>query len=120
MYAIRSYYVFLKFCGAVYQTGEVWLACYLLGFPISLVEALMLKSLTSTLSDMAFLIPNGYGIQEGAYLLLAALLGMSPEQALAISLATRIRELVFDLPGLLTWHFIEGKLLLVRNKVLTN
>ncbi|HEY5703526.1 MAG TPA: flippase-like domain-containing protein [Gammaproteobacteria bacterium] len=111
-----AFAVFLKVCGAVIQTGEVWLACYLLGFPISLIEALMLKSLTSTLADMAFLIPNGYGVQEGTYLLLATLLGMSPELALAVSLATRIRELIFDLPGLLTWHFIEGKLLLERRR----
>ena len=30
------------------QTGEVWLAAYLLGFPIGILEAVMLKSLSST------------------------------------------------------------------------
>ncbi len=98
--------------GLMLQTSEVWLACYLLGHPISLVEALMLKSLTSIITDIAFVIPNGYGVQEGGYIMLGALIGLSPELALAVSLATRIRELVIDLPGLICWHHIEAKYLL--------
>ena len=101
--------------GLMLQTSEVWLACYLLGIPISLIEALMLKSLTSIITDIAFVIPNGYGVQEGGYVMLGALIGLSPELALAISLATRIRELVIDLPGLICWHHIEAKYLLNRN-----
>jgi putative membrane protein len=100
--------------GLVLQTSEVWLACYLLGFPISIIEALMLKSLTTTISDIAFFIPNAYGVQEGGYVMLGALLGMTPEFALAVSLATRIRELLVDIPGLLVWQHFEGKLLLKK------
>ena len=100
--------------GLVLQTSEVWLACYLLGHPISIWEALMLKSLTSIMTDIAFMIPNGYGIQEGGYIMLGVLIGLSPELALAVSLATRIRELLIDLPGLVYWHHIEIKYLLNR------
>jgi len=102
--------------GLVLQTSEVWLACYLLGFPISILEALMLKSLTSTISDIAFFIPNAYGVQEGGYVMLGALLGMTPDIALAVSLATRIRELVVDIPGLLVWQHLESKLLLNKRQ----
>jgi len=101
--------------GLVLQTSEVWLACYLLGFPINIIEALMLKSLTSTISDIAFFIPNAYGVQEGGYVMLGALLGMTPDIALAVSLATRIRELVVDIPGLLVWQHFESKLLLKKS-----
>ncbi len=101
--------------GLIWQTSEVWLACYLLGYPISLIEALMLKSLTSIITDIAFVIPNGYGVQEGGYLMLGALIGLSPELSLTISLATRIRELIVDLPGLLYWHNIEAKYLLKKS-----
>ncbi len=97
--------------GLVLQTSEVWLGCYLLGFPISIVEALMLKSLTSTMSDIAFFIPNAYGVQEGGYVMLGAMLGMTADIALAVSLATRIRELVVDIPGLVAWQHIERKLI---------
>ena len=93
--------------GLILQTSEVWLACYLLGHPISLFEALMLKSLTSIITDLAFIIPNGYGVQEGGYLMLGVLIGLTPEFSLALSLATRIREIIIDLPGLLYWQYIE-------------
>ena len=114
----RFYYsVLLKSLGLILQTSEVWLACYLLGHPISIIEALMLKSLTSALSDIAFIIPNAYGIQEGAYIMLGTLLGFSPDFSLAISLATRIRELLVDIPGLLAWQFTEGKLWLQKQAI---
>ena len=95
--------------GLVLQTSEVWLACYLLGHPINLIEAIMLKSLTSIITDLAFIIPNGYGVQEGGYLVLGVLIGLTPEFSLALSLATRVRELIIDIPGLLYWQHIEVK-----------
>ncbi len=103
-----------KSLGLALQTAEVWLACLLLGHPIGLVEAILLKSLTATASDIAFLIPNGYGIQEGAYILVGAILGMSPEFALSLSLSVRLRELLIDVPGLLLWQHVEGQALLGR------
>ncbi|MBF8269689.1 MAG: hypothetical protein HW386_1398 [Gammaproteobacteria bacterium] len=104
----------LKTTGFIVQTGELWLACYLLGIPLNLVEALLLKSLTSTISDVAFIIPNAYGIQEGAYMMVGALLGIKPDLALALSLAIRVREFTIDPAGLLVWHQIETRRLLQR------
>ncbi len=104
--------------GLMLQTSEVWLGCYLLGFPISFIEALMLKSLTATISDIAFFIPNAYGVQEGGYVMLGALLGMTADLALAVSLATRIRELVVDIPGLVVWQHFESKLLLNKRHII--
>jgi len=106
--------VLLKSLGLVIQTTEVWLACYLLGYPLSLLEAMMLKSLTSTLGDIAFVVPNAYGIQEGSYMMVGALLGMNPDLSLAVSLAVRIREVIIDVPGLLAWQFIESHNLIRR------
>ena len=111
-----AFSVFWRTLGLALQTSEVWLACYLLGHPVSLIEALMLKSLTSIMSDIAFFIPNAYGIQEGGYVMLGVLLGLTPDFSLAVSLATRIRELMVDLPGILVWQHIEGKLLLNRHR----
>ena len=110
--------VFWRTIGLIASTGEVWLACYLLGYPISLLEAVMLKSLTSIITDVAFVIPNGYGVQEGGFMVIGALVGLSPEVGLTVSLAIRLREVVFDVPGLFLWHHIEVKYLLkkVNNK----
>jgi putative membrane protein len=99
--------LFLKPFGLAMQTAEVWLACLLLGHPIGLIESAMLKSLTSTLSDVAFVIPNAYGIQEGAFIVVGALVGLDAEVALALSLSLRIRDVLLDPPGLLVLHRIE-------------
>jgi len=106
--------VSLKTLSLILQTGEVWLACYLLGHPIGLLEAVLLKSLTTTLSDIAFIIPNAYGIQEGAYILIGAIIGLPADISLAVSLAVRIRDIVFDPAGLLTYQNIESKKLLEK------
>ena len=98
----------------IIQTAEVWVAAYLLGYPLGLLEAIMVKSLTTTISDAAFVVPNNYGIQEGAFVLIGGLVGIPPDAALALSLATRIRELLFDVPGLLFWQHTEARALVRR------
>lgn len=105
-----------RFGALVLQTGEVWLAAYLLGHPIGIVEALMLKSISSTLSDAAFVVPNSYGIQEGAFVVLGGLIGLGPDVSLAISLAIRIREVIIDVPGLVLWQHAEGRVLFRRRR----
>ena len=108
--------VTLRTLALMLQTGEVWLACSLLGHPIGILEAVMLKSLTSTLSDVAFIIPNAYGIQEGAFIVVGALVGLSADVALAVSLAIRIRDLILDPTGLMTLHQIESRQFFQRKK----
>ena len=101
----------LRLAARVLLTGEIWLAAYLMGHPITLMEALMLKSLSGALNGAAFVVPNGFGVQEGGYVLLGALVGLSPEFMLAVSLATRVRELLVSVPGLLAWQHAEGRAL---------
>jgi len=98
-----------RLAALVLQSGEVWLAATLLGYPITILEAILVKSLTSTLSDVAFVIPNSYGVQEGAFIVMGGLVGWPPDVGLAASLVLRIRELVIDVPGLLWWQHTEGR-----------
>lgn len=98
------------------QTAEVWAAAYVLGHPITIMEAMFLKSMTSTLSDVAFMIPNAYGIQEGAFVVLGAMIGLPPDLMLAVSISIRIRELIIDLPGLAIWQHAEGKHFFAKRK----
>lgn len=98
-----------RLLGLALHTVELWLACWLLGHPIGWSEALLLRSLTAAVSDIAFIIPNAYGAQEGAFIVVGALLGISPELALALSLALRLRDLAFDPVGLLALHHIESR-----------
>jgi len=101
--------IFWRVLALILQTAEVWAAAYVLGHPITIMEAMFLKSMTSTLSDVAFVIPNAYGIQEGAFVVLGAMLGLPPDLMLAISLSIRIRELLVDIPGLVIWQHAEGR-----------
>jgi hypothetical protein len=54
----------IRLMGRVLLTGEVWLAAWLLGFPVGLLEALMLKSLTGALRGAAFPVPGGLGFRK--------------------------------------------------------
>jgi hypothetical protein len=88
---------------------EVWLAAALMGHPISPWEALMIRSLSSAVRGATFFVPNGLGVQEGAYRLLGAVIGLPPGFALSMSLAVRARELIASVPGLLAWQHVEGR-----------
>lgn len=78
-----------------------------IGVDISVESVIVIESLIFTLRTAAFLVPGGVGIQEGAYLLIGPLFGLSPEAALALSLAKRARDLVVDLPALIIWQVSE-------------
>ena len=104
----------IRFLGTLVIAGEVWLAAALMGHPIGIVEAVMLKTLTSALRGAAFAVPAGLGLQEGGFIVLGSVLGLSPELMLAISLATRVRELMVGVPGLIAWQHAEGRAFLRR------
>ncbi len=91
------------------MAGEVWLALYFMGHPVSLVEAVILESLGQAVRGAAFAVPGGLGVQEAGFVLLGAALGLSPEVSLAVSLAKRLRELLVGLPALLVWQLAEGR-----------
>lgn len=99
----------LNLLGWIAGTGEVWLILYFLGHPVDWHEALLLESVGQAIRGAAFAIPGSLGAQEGGYLLLAPLVGLPPDAALALSLAKRVRELVLGIPGLVYLHFSERK-----------
>lgn len=97
----------LSLIGWLIGTAEVYLILQLLRFPVSWGDALLLESLGQAIRAAGFAIPGSLGVQEGGYLLLAPLVGLRPETALALSLAKRSREVLLGLPGLLYLHLSE-------------
>jgi putative membrane protein len=87
---------------------EVWVALRLAGAPLGFPTVLVIESLLYAIRTVAFAIPNAVGVQEGAYVLIGAAFGLTPEMALAISLLKRARDLMIGLPALGTWQFAEG------------
>ena len=94
--------------------GEIWLIMRLLHKPFTGIEALVLESLISGVSAVAFMVPGALGAQEGGFVVFGALVGLQPDTALAISLSKRVRELLLGLPGLFVWQCIEGRYFLRR------
>ncbi len=90
----------LSLVGWVVGTGEVWLIAAASRITrSSWRDALLLESLGQAIRGAAFAIPGSLGVQEGGYLLLAPLVGLPPEAALALSLAKRARELLLGRAG---------------------
>jgi putative membrane protein len=85
-------------------TGEVWLVLRFLGHPVGVADALLLESLVEAIRTAAFAVPGALGVQEGGFLVLGAMLGLTPQTSLALSLAKRVRELLLGLPGLVAWQ----------------
>lgn len=104
--AVRASFA-LNLIGWIVGTGEVWLALRFIGHPVGWIEAFALESLGQAVRGAAFAIPGALGVQEGGLLLLAPLLGITADTAIALSLCKRARELLLGLPGLLYWHWQE-------------
>ena len=100
---------FLSLVAWLVGTGEVYIILTLFGHPVSWSAALLLESLGQAIRGMAFAIPGALGVQEGGYLLICAMFGISAPNALALSLIRRIRELSLGVPGLMLWHYMEAR-----------
>ncbi len=95
--------------GMISGTIETWLALRWLGHPVGFGAALALESLTQAARNFIFLVPAGLGVQEATLVGVGHLLGIDGDLALALSLAKRMREILFGTPALLSWYWIEGR-----------
>ena len=86
---------------------ELWITLHLLGQPSSLRASLVVESLTMAVQSAMFFVPAGLGTQEGSFVLIGMAVGLSPEVALALSLARRVRQLLLGVPALAGWYGVE-------------
>jgi putative membrane protein len=94
--------------------AEAWTALWFMGHPLSFSSILIIESLVFALRSVAFAVPWAAGVQEGGYVVLGALFGLSPDVALALSLLKRARELITGLPALVMWQGKEVRKLIAR------
>jgi glycosyltransferase 2 family protein len=87
---------------------EVWLALRFAGAPLGFGVVLVIEGLLYAIRSVAFAVPNAVGVQEGAYIMLGAGFGLTPEMALALSLLKRARDLALGLPVLAACQLLEG------------
>jgi putative membrane protein len=91
-----------------------WIALQFMDAHAPLWAVLAVESLMYAARGVAFILPGGLGVQEGAYVLLAPLFGLQPSDLLAVSLLRRARDLVVGVPTLLIWQAREGRKLVGR------
>jgi glycosyltransferase 2 family protein len=105
---------FLHLAGWVANAIEAWLALKLMGIDLGITAVITIESLLYAIRSAAFAVPNAVGVQEGAYVMLGALFGLSPDMALALSLLKRGRDITIGVPVLLCWQALEGGALMRR------
>lgn len=86
---------------------EVCLALHFLGQDVGIVPGLVIESLGQALKAVGFAVPGALGVQEGGYIVICQVFGLSPEIAITLSLMKRLREVGLGVPGLLAWHCAE-------------
>ena len=96
-----------QLAGLIVGSLETWLALKMLGFPISIWEALAIEAVTQALRHIIFIVPAGLGVQEGGLVLFGSLIGIPPDASIALSLVKRIREIGFGVPALISWQWAE-------------
>lgn len=87
---------------------ETFAAMWAIGLHPTLVQVLILESLAQAVKGLGFAIPGALGVQEGGYILLGGALGVSADQALALSLLRRLREMTLGAVGLIVWRATES------------
>lgn len=95
--------------GLIVGSSETWLALSWLGHPVSLPAALALESFTLAARSLIFFAPAGLGVQEAGLIGVGHLLGLGSDVAIALSLAKRMREILFGLPALAAWQLIAHR-----------
>jgi putative membrane protein len=88
---------------------EVCLALHFLGHDVGIVPGLIIESLGQSLKAAGFAVPGALGVQEGGYIVICQVFGLSPEMAIALSLMKRLREVGLGVPGLLAWYRAEAR-----------
>jgi putative membrane protein len=98
-----------QFAGYLIGSAETWFALQLLGHPVDVGVAIAIEALTQAVRHATFFVPGGIGLHEAGVMLLASLAGVTGEAALSLALIKRMREVLFGVPALLSWQWVEAR-----------
>ena len=100
---------FWQLMGFIAGSFESWLALQLLGYPISVWDAIAIEAATQAVRHIIFFVPAGLGVQEGGLVLFGNIIGLPADAAIALSLIKRAREVGFGVPALVSWQWAEAR-----------
>lgn len=101
--------IFWQLLGLLAGCAETWLVLRWVGHPEPVSAAIALESLSQAARSIFFMVPSGLGIQEAGLIGLGSLIGIQADVAMSLSLAKRLREVLFGLPALVLWQRMEGR-----------
>jgi putative membrane protein len=97
-----------QLAGYVIGSGETWFALQLLGHPVDIGTAIAVEALTQVVRHATFFVPGGLGLHEAGVMLVASLAGVTSDVGLSLALIKRMREVLFGVPALLSWQWVEA------------
>ena len=100
----------------VLGAGEIWLGLHYLGHPVDWTTAIVIESLGEAIRTVSFPIPGALGVQEGGFVLVGGLFGLTPDVSVALSLTKRVREIALGVPGLVVWQLDRATTVVRRRR----
>lgn len=99
----RTFYasLFFEFAGRVVGCLEIYFFALALNVKIGPVDSFIISAGSSLFANLIFFSPMQLGAREGGFVLALGSIGLAASAGLFISLATRIRELVWIFIGLI-------------------
>lgn len=91
----------LYLAGWLLDTLEIYVVAYLLGWPMSWTQALIVEAFTGVAKAIGMWVPGSLGIQESGIVLMGRLVGLPDTLSATYALIRRARELIFAMTGLL-------------------
>jgi uncharacterized membrane protein YbhN (UPF0104 family) len=72
---------------------------------VSVGDGLIIESIGQGFKALGFAVPGALGVQEGGFIVICRVFGLSPELAIALSLLKRLREAALGIPALVYWRW---------------
>ena len=84
--------------------AEVWVILHAIGAGVAPGAAFAIEGLGMAARSLGFALPAGLAAQEAGFVLACSLFGIGTQEALALSMVKRLRELVVAACGLVVWR----------------
>jgi putative membrane protein len=85
--------------------AEVWVVLHAIGVPVGAWPAYAIEGVGMAARSMGFALPAGLAAQEAGFVLGAGLFGIAPQDAIALSMLKRVRELIVAVSGGAIWQW---------------
>lgn len=99
----------LYILGRMLGVLEVMVILWVLGYPVSFINAVFITALAMVISTIFFFIPGQWGVAEGAFTLAVRSLGIPGAIGLSLGITKRVRSIFFCTIGLLLLNLEQKK-----------